>query len=123
MARRLVGLVVLVLLTTLTGCQTARLVSFDSGGGVVAIPNNSSYCRKQAEELMAQRCPQGYTVVREEEVVVGQVTTADQTSSTDEYSTKVGKKKQAEVGSEITRTSFAQTTQDKTEYRITFQPK
>jgi hypothetical protein len=72
------------------GCAgTARLVSLDSGGGVVAVPENSnrwpSFYRKQAEELMKANCPDGYTIVKEEEVVVGQTqhthTTTDRSGS------------------------------------------
>lgn len=60
------------------GCaSSARLVTVEPGGGVVAIPSNSnawpSYNRKGAEELMRQQCPGGYVIDHEQEVVVGQV--------------------------------------------------
>jgi hypothetical protein len=122
MGRRLAGLFFLALLS-ITGCQTARFVSSDAHGGVIAIPNNSDFCRKQAEELMAQKCPQGYVIDREEEVVVGQVTTANRTADTDQVSRNIGKKKNVEVSNQITRTSYTETTQDKTEYRIYFHGK
>jgi hypothetical protein len=72
------------------GCAgTARLVSRDSNSGVVAVPENSnrwpSFYRKHAEELMKANCPDGYTIVKEEEVVVGQTqhthTTTDRSGS------------------------------------------
>jgi hypothetical protein len=61
----------------LCGCASpARLVSYDAGGGVVAIPNNSdawpTYNRRHAEELMRAKFPGGYVIEKEEEVVVGQ---------------------------------------------------
>jgi hypothetical protein len=61
------------------GCASARVVSRDQYGGIVAIPSNSddwpTHYRKSAEELMARQCPQGYVVESEGEVVVGQHTT------------------------------------------------
>jgi len=45
-------------------------------GGVVAIPSNTNSCRsynhRKAEELIRERCPQGYEIEREGEAVVGQ---------------------------------------------------
>lgn len=58
------------------GCSTARLVSCDSTGGVVAMPSNTdmwpTHYRKSAEEIMAKKFPQGYVIEGEGEVVVGQ---------------------------------------------------
>ena len=63
------------LLVVLSGCSSARYVSSEPNGGVVAIPHNSNswpdYNRKHAEELMKQQCPEGYVIDREAEVVVG----------------------------------------------------
>ena len=62
----------------LCGCAQARVVMSDSYGGVVAMPSNTNswpcYNRKHAEELMAQKCPQGYVIEQEGEVVTGQST-------------------------------------------------
>ncbi|MFL5339359.1 MAG: hypothetical protein ACJ8F7_04250 [Gemmataceae bacterium] len=58
------------------GCAEARYVTLEQNGGVVAIANNSdswpNYNRKHAEELMAKKCPDGYVIDHEEEVVTGQ---------------------------------------------------
>jgi len=70
------GLVLVVLLSA--GCSHARYVTKDQWGGVVAIPRDTNqwpnYNRKQAEELMAKQCPQGYEIESEQDVVVGQET-------------------------------------------------
>jgi hypothetical protein len=59
------------------GCLSpARYVSVGANGGVVAIPKNTNYwpaCyRSAAEELMRQKCPDGYVIDHEGEVTVGQ---------------------------------------------------
>lgn len=61
-----------------SGCATsgqARYVYQDGQFGVVGIPENTSewpnYYRAQAEALMAKHFPEGYEVVRAEEVVEG----------------------------------------------------
>lgn len=65
--------------------MTARFVSVDNSAAVVAIPDNSndwpSYNRKNAEELLHQKFPQGYVIDHEEEVVTG--TTTHSTESTE----------------------------------------
>lgn len=65
----------------LAGCSSARYVYVDKEGGVVAIPRNSNawpgYHRDRAEELIRRRCPGGYEIVKEEEVVTGQVVRTD----------------------------------------------
>lgn len=62
----------------LTGCASmndARYVYQDSEFGVVAIPKNTpdgpEHYREQAEALMARHFPEGYEIVRAEEVVEG----------------------------------------------------
>jgi hypothetical protein len=63
------------------GCQSARFVQTQASGGVVAIPSNTNswpnYHRDHALELIAKKCPNGYVIDREEEVVVGQRTQVD----------------------------------------------
>jgi hypothetical protein len=58
------------------GCTSARIVSRDPTGGVVAIPSNSdnwpTHYRASAEALMAKQCPKGYVIDTEGEVVIGQ---------------------------------------------------
>lgn len=61
------------------GCRSqpdARYIYQDGEFGVIGIPQNSPYgrkdYRKQAEELMARHFPDGHEIVRAEEVVEGQ---------------------------------------------------
>jgi hypothetical protein len=60
----------------LVGCSDARLVRTDAYGGTVAITRNTnvwpSYERSAAEEMMKQKCPGGYVIDSEREVVVRQ---------------------------------------------------
>jgi hypothetical protein len=64
-----------------TGCMStpdARYVYQDGEYGVIGIPRNSSLGKKnyreQAEELMTRHFPEGYEIVRAEEVVEGERT-------------------------------------------------
>jgi Zn-dependent metalloprotease len=64
-----------------TGCMgtpDARYVYQDGEYGVIGIPKNSPYGKKnyheQARELMTRHFPEGYEIVRAEEVVEGQRT-------------------------------------------------
>jgi hypothetical protein len=72
------GIVLWLALLVIPGCAStrdARYVYQDSEFGVVAIPRNTTrwpdHYREQAEALMAQHFPQGYEIVRAEEVVEG----------------------------------------------------
>src|SRR4051794_36308655 len=72
------GFAGLVMLLTMPGCASptgARYVYQDGQFGVVAIPENTTEgknrYREQAEALMAQHFPEGYEIVRAEEVVHG----------------------------------------------------
>jgi hypothetical protein len=57
------------------GCSNARMVRWDGTTGVVAIPHNDNTWpdknREHAEELIKEKCPRGYTIVDEQEYVVG----------------------------------------------------
>jgi hypothetical protein len=57
------------------GVSQVRYVYQDGQAGVIGMPENSSrwptYYRKHAEELMQQHFPEGYEIVRAEEVVEG----------------------------------------------------
>ena len=68
-------------LATLGGCANARYVECSAGDGVVAIPANTNswpnYYRNHAEELMRQKCPDGYEIVHEGEAVTGQTHDTD----------------------------------------------
>jgi hypothetical protein len=63
----------------MTGCASppcARYVYQDGEFGVVAIPVNTYFdrwdCRAAAEDLMAHHFPEGYEIVRAEEVIEGE---------------------------------------------------
>lgn len=106
------------LLVAVAGCGTsARLVQGDRDGGVVAIPSNSNSWpnryRDEADKLMAQKCPNGYDVVSEGEVVVGKTATSNES---------VDRRTPANKNGRIDQTTTTMTTSvsDKTEYRITF---
>ncbi|AGA31119.1 hypothetical protein [Singulisphaera acidiphila] len=67
------------LLSLASGCAMqpdARYVYQDGQFGVIGIPQNTKFGRKnfqaQAEELMSRHFPDGYEIVRSEEVVEGQ---------------------------------------------------
>jgi hypothetical protein len=111
---RLVLPAAVLVLAGVSGCGSARMIQSGPDGGVVSIPSNSNSwpCRyrESAEKLMAQKCPNGYEIVREEEVVVGQrSTTAAQTI------TPAGYKDGSPTATAVVTSSHAET-----EYRITF---
>jgi hypothetical protein len=107
------------LLVSVSGCGSARMIQSTPDGGVVAIPsNNNSWpfnYRDHAEKLMAMKCPNGYDVVREEEVIVGvKMTTTQVTGNV----TQAGYKDNPVP--DPTTTSVVTTTRPQKEYRITF---
>jgi hypothetical protein len=80
----------------LPGCammHDARYVYQDSQFGVVAIPKNTTegpyHYREQAEALMAQHFPEGYEIVRAEEVVEGSRIVTRANSGSTEFSPQV----------------------------------
>jgi hypothetical protein len=80
----------------LPGCASlseARYVYQDGEFGVVAIPRNTpegpNHYRQQAEALMAQHFPEGYEIVRAEEVVEGSRTLTTGKTGTTELSPQV----------------------------------
>jgi hypothetical protein len=145
MGRRRVGfLCALAVLAVAVGCTASpRLVKWDQAGGVLAIPSNSdywpSYYRSKAETLMSQKCPSGFVIEKEEEVVVGQhqhtVRNTDSQAPPvvsfggEEESSSRGKKSRSGAGLAVplgeTHETTNQTTtvHDVTEYRIWFRPK
>jgi hypothetical protein len=104
------------------GCNSARLVRWDGSSGVVAIPRNDNswpaYNREHAEALMKEKCPHGYTVVSEEEVVTGQV------QHTNVNTDRSGNATLAALHLDSVKTSTSETTsvEDRKEWRITFRP-
>lgn len=62
------------LLGVSSGCSrnpTARYVYRDGNHGVIGLTNNTESTRRQAERLMIQHFPDGYDIVREEEIDTG----------------------------------------------------
>lgn len=104
----------------LCGCNNARMVRWDGSSGVVAIPHNDNmwpeYNREHAEALIKEKCPRGYTIVNEEEVVVGQV------QHTHVNTDRTGDPTLAalHIAPVTTRTNETTTTEDRKEWRITF---
>lgn len=90
------------------GCApTARFVLVEPGGGSVAVFRNDPAHREKALELMAQKCPGGYDIVREEEIVTGETVTKDRSTGYDKIR-------------EEARTTEERRTRPTTEWRITF---
>ena len=104
----------------LTGCSTARLVSSDAKGGCIAVADSTdrwpTYNMTKAREMMEQQCPGGYTIIRQEEFVVGQTTTNNTQRDTKETPIVRGLVTGVQ---ETTRNSTE--VRDKTEYRIWYQ--
>jgi hypothetical protein len=75
MIRTWLGVPVLACLLLGLGCSSARMVSWTGTEGVVAIPRDSNvwpcYCRTEANKLMAEKCPNGFQIVEEGEIVSG----------------------------------------------------
>jgi len=84
-------LVFAVAMSALTGCQSARYVVRESDHGVVAIPLDSSKYRREAEELMQEHFPDGYTIVREEQAPVEQTASYHQQVSSQFVGTSTGR--------------------------------
>jgi hypothetical protein len=96
------------------------MVRWDGATGVVAIPKNDdswpAHNREHAEALMKERCPRGYQVVSEEEVVVGQV----QHTHTNVDRTGDPTLAALHIAPVTTKTNETTTTTDVKEWRITF---
>lgn len=64
-----------------SGCQSARYVSRESETGVIAVSIDQTtwlpQSRLTAEKMMATHFPDGYEVIKEEEVVLGEVITGE----------------------------------------------
>jgi hypothetical protein len=101
----------------LTGCgSSARYVAATNDGGIIAIPANTddwpSHYRRDANELMAKKCPRGYVIDHEEEITTGQVTTHQTKADPDPFKGIV-------MGQKVDATEV----HDQKEYRITFHAK
>lgn len=114
----LVGIAII----ALAGCANPRLVDVSPTGGCVAVADNSdswpNYNRRKALELIAKQCPNGYTIVSEKEVVIGQTTTNSTEKNTKEVPLAKG------LALDIQQTTHNTTNvRDQTEWRITYQKK
>ena len=105
---RLAGIAAVGCLVLPAACAaTARFVVVEPAGGVVAIHRNTPEYREKALALMAQKCPGGYDIVREEEYVTGETVTK-------EYATEYDR-----VFEEV-RTTEEERVRRTVEWRITF---
>ncbi|HYT93750.1 MAG TPA: hypothetical protein VEL76_33835 [Gemmataceae bacterium] len=123
MSSRRAALTALLLVCGLGGCGTARQITVTSDGGCIAIPENSDVWptnyRTKAIELMKKQCPQGYVIVREEEVVTGKVRTDSE--ATDTQTQDVSSRRRPNATLTTTSTSHTSAVRDQTEYRIYYQ--
>src|SRR5690348_9080534 len=104
----------------LSGCSgSARYVVRDPNGGVVAIPYDSEKNRARAHDLMLAACPKGYLILREEEVVTGQVTSDNTRTDTAARDVEAKKKNPVTLSTDVTTRTVS--THDTTEIRITYQ--
>ena len=72
MPRRVIALVVIACGLWGLACGGARMVRSEPNGGVVAIRSNGDQdSREKAWAMMAEKCPNGFVVDREEEVQDG----------------------------------------------------
>jgi hypothetical protein len=121
--RRLSGGGLWLVVVVLCGCTNARYITVDPTGGVVAIPSNSNawptYNRDKAEELMRQKCPQGYVIDREQEVVVGQTHLTNTNTETSGNATLAA----LHIAPVTQETHETVTSKDQTEWRIWFHAK
>jgi len=106
--RTRVRIVSTALAAMLIGCvPAARLVLVEPRGGSVAILRNTPAYREKAEALMTQKCPGGYDIVREAEVVTGETVIRERSTEYDRIR-------------EEARTREEKRTRAATEWRITF---
>lgn len=112
------SLVFVVLLAA--GCAgPARYVSKQGAEGVVSVPDDSNrwphYYRNQAVDLIEKHVGPDYEIVKEEQVVTGQVTKNDQNIDREEQPHII-----PWMSRERERVTNTATTTDVTEWRITY---
>jgi hypothetical protein len=101
LSRRLIALSAVAFGLWGLACGSARYIAVDGNGGVIGMPGNTESSREKAVKMMSDKCPGGYLIDREEEAQIGTVTSSSQNYG--RYST-----------------NGTQTTEAKTEWRITF---
>ena len=119
--KRLLALACVGMLCVQLGCA-ARQVLKEPSYGVVSIPHNTNAWpmryRDKADDIMRQHFPEGYEVIREEEVIVGQTTHFDED---EEYADVEVIDGILSVGATERRATA--TTTDVTEYHIHYVPR
>jgi hypothetical protein len=93
-----------------------REVRRTPAGGEVALIQQNADAQAQAQQLMATRCPQGYDILEEGEVVVGQEVHSNTQSNTQQGRSIFGP-------AQTTSQSTTASTTDKREWRIKYQCK
>lgn len=104
------------MLCLLTSCTLghAEVVRRDQYGGVLALHGHQGAAMEDAQQLMATHCGGAYTVVAEEQVVVGQQTASGTSTEYGEAHSR-----RSTEGSQYTTSTT--TTSNVTEYHITYQ--
>lgn len=110
------GLFCAVLALAAVGCGTARYVHKDADGGVIAMPSNTPWDHKKADELMKEHVGPNYRVVEEKEVVTGQTTT----NLADTKKEPTVNSRLPFLPAERQTTTTTTTTHDTTEWQITY---
>jgi hypothetical protein len=95
------------------GCSAIRVVKLTQEGGEIALLGDRDDAMEKAEREMARQCggPGSFEVVEQGEVVVGQVTQTQGSTST----------QKGKHGSSTGYSSGTATTTDQTEWRVLFQ--
>lgn len=126
--RVLLGAILLMLPGSLGGCASARFIQVEREGGVIALPENSNvwptYYRDKAAAMMREKCPSGYEIVREEEVVTGQTAQVNtQTTTTPPPDLVLGGVVAIPMGEAEHHTQQTTQYRDMTEWRIHYRAK
>lgn len=104
--------------STLAGCGFVREVKRTPTGGEIAIRGRTSGTEKEASDLMNARCPGGYDILEEGEVVVGQQTITQSQGQGTVTQTRSGR-----ITTVNTYNQGTSSTQNTTEWRILYQCK
>ncbi len=132
-------LLVLCLLGSTAGCESARYVSKNADEGIIALPSDNERNRKKAERMMAAHFPDGYEIVHEYEEKIGSTTYGKKQTNTTPNAYLAGYvdgNQGANGKGRAVRPSYAETmltrskhthsqstTLDKTEWRIRYRRK
>ena len=102
---------VMLIALCLSACGGIRYVNRTQTGGTIALVGDREQGMEKARAAMADHCHGQYTVVNEEEAVVGQTTTASASEDTRQHRDRRG---------ESTVAAGQTTTRNETEWRITY---